>query len=311
MSTAARPLDRLSRLPAELIDRIFLFAYTYDQVKTTIPFCNPRYKRKVTTRKRSPPRGPISAFLLPFQRHRYASLCLKQATDETYHRKLLPLCTGLESLTVDPALDLPALLALLPNPNRLRSLTIRQYKSKSGGVTPELAPALAGLASLEVLSLYCPFDFTEPIRQALSNTKLKSLHLGEDAETSPWDANEYGVVGAHVLALVETVSTLKTLEVNLVYGRHGGTAEDNDYKYNYFTKSWQLPEWTEDFGEEDVQKIVEAGKARGIKVYGCAVDAIGLGDEYEEELEKVDRGPPRQKFRWDDEDSDEDEDDGW
>ena len=61
--------------------------------------------------------------------------------------------------------------------------------------------------------------------------------------------------------------------------------EDED-KWSVYP-DWLIPEWTEDFNGAGLIEFIELAEKEGVEVIGLAVEAIGVSEEYEKELAKL------------------------
>ncbi|GAA6043691.1 hypothetical protein JCM8097_008613 [Rhodosporidiobolus ruineniae] len=275
------PPDRLSRLPAELLERIFFYLKEATASTTATYFYPPRAL---------PHRGPICKTLLPFQRrtHTHIRIWHERNGQDVHHLlQLLSQCDNLKKLGLDALPDLANLLMLLPQPCRLQELVIGLWYNANPTISVDtaFAASLARFTSLDRLDINCPCDLSSfALRQALRSTSLRSLTLGD----------KRGVVSTDLLKLVEgdeALPFLKVLIVKFVWGTRGKYPEDldtdsegSDYGVGRIMESWTMPDWPVGFSEDDMRRIVAAGEARGVQVTGWAVEAIGIIAEYREAL---------------------------
>ncbi|GAA6043692.1 hypothetical protein JCM8097_008614 [Rhodosporidiobolus ruineniae] len=287
-STPSPKVDRLSRLPPELLDRILDYVYT--STGSPSAHSRDRYSYLFTSKKPSHP-SPISKLLAPFQRRRYTRLSLPSNTTPSHVPELLSQCDSLIWPDASPDLDVQDIVKLLPHPERLQHLEVMSavdYDSDeddAGERQPAsaFAASLVKLTSLKSLSLDCACDFAfPPVRQAFRTIGLERLSLGRECEDS--------IPAVDVLKLVkgkDAVESLKSLTLDITFGEEGYGSDDLDYKPWLLEGSWTLPEWPDRFTEQDTKAIVAAGRKKGVEVDGTAVEAIGMDAEYQRLLRRV------------------------
>ncbi|GAA6043681.1 hypothetical protein JCM8097_008607 [Rhodosporidiobolus ruineniae] len=293
-------VDRLSALPAELIDRIFDFVELANNVKD---YATGGRVYDWRTGNRGPRMLPISKRFLPTQRRRYARLTLQEPEDSWHFPQLLSQCDNLNTLECSAFPDLSAVLALLPNPERLYYLSITAQRhlrySDVSATAHALSTVLAKLTNLTRLFLDCPCDLADSsLHQTFAQSGLEHLAVGPECSGS--------VAGTDVLRLVsgdESIPTLRYLELNIAEGRRG-----EDFQWGNLWRieeTWKLPDWPCDFGEADVDKLVKAGKAAGIMVFGDAVCAVGLREQYARMRDDVEKARRLKRLAFGEETEDE------
>ncbi|GAA6044381.1 hypothetical protein JCM8097_006568 [Rhodosporidiobolus ruineniae] len=146
----------------------------------------------------------------------------------------------------------------------------------------QIIAALGILTSLKKLTLNFGLNFdSSPLRQTLRDLSIEHLHLG------PYSAE--GLAAASVLKLIEgseAIPSLKRLTLDTNSGIRGGSAEALSYNIDAVMDDWEVPDWPDDFTEDDLQRILDVGEEKGVEVDGEAVEALGMVGDYEQELEE-------------------------
>ncbi|GAA5901290.1 hypothetical protein JCM6882_007735 [Rhodosporidiobolus microsporus] len=267
--------DRLTRLPAELLDAIFSLLSARDS-----------------------PHVPICKSLLPFQRGRLKKLRLATNIDPAYNCMVLSQCTNLDTLSLVTSAGVPAMLAALPHPERLSTLHITaslpprgvsmgqhghlNTLAAFGSTDADVAGSLARMSNLMHLGLYCPIDFSSPAMiAALHRTSLQTIVFGPQTVTT--------LRLDQLLAFVETLPFLERLQFDHAFGNNGELAQECSVERPAeFYDSWKLPEWPGQFPRADFEALIAACEAVGdgdIEVAGTAVEAMEVEDSFDAEEE--------------------------
>jgi hypothetical protein len=260
LSTAQTGRQCLTELPSELLDDIFKDVYSSGFGI-----------------------AGICETLLPFQRRQVTCLRLPDRTMEEEIAALLPFLGNLTSLACKATPNLPSLLALLPNPLRLKRLAIdcpswKNYPDSS--TTSALSAPLSKFSNLEYLHFDCIFDLGPEMRKALQKTSLQHLEIGSEGNDELDCADFIPLVSGP-----ERLPHLKTLELNFVYASGGQGADHVAPGRPFDTSTWRLPWWPDSFDRSNMEKLI-AVAVGGIKIEGYAVDALDIEASYKEEFER-------------------------
>ncbi|GAA5892929.1 uncharacterized protein JCM6883_007517 [Sporobolomyces salmoneus] len=136
-----------------------------------------------------------------------------------------------------------------------------------GGTVPTLSPSFyASLRSLPHLEC---LTFSEEAKVSLE--ELKKVVMGQ-----------------------EKLESLKTITFNNVEGEIGtliwedGSYWDEDTEELAPHPDWILPEWSKEFSEKKLIEFMNEARKIGIVIEGTAVEAIGVLDKWEDELDDLD-----------------------
>ncbi|GAA5907980.1 hypothetical protein JCM6882_001543 [Rhodosporidiobolus microsporus] len=258
--------DRLTKLPAEILDWIFFLAA-----------------------EKKAPHLPICKKLLPFQRRRYTRVLLPNKYDLEHAKSLLSHADSLQSLTFLSSSDIPEALSALSKPERLETLCFtrpgwsypplprvrREHHYRPLPVLgADATPAFARLTGLKTLQLDTPVDLSNAgLVAALHKTRIETLQLG--------DATSIILAAAHLTPLVcgaTKLAHLQKLELDFVSGESGTPASECTKDWHF--DDWEMPDWPAQFPRADLEKLVKEAE---VKVEGLAIEAMGIEDEYEVE----------------------------
>ncbi|GAA6044380.1 hypothetical protein JCM8097_006567 [Rhodosporidiobolus ruineniae] len=279
-------VDRLSRLPPELIDRIFHHAYATLYAYWRPPSSGrPQTPRLVRANRPTPPLGAISKALLPFHRRQYTRLALPRPVNDLYHRQLLTEAENLETLDCAISPDLPSLLRQVAQPGRLQYLELfYDGEIVDDTLIDSICSALSGFVPPKLKKLTLGFEFdtsNSSIREACRKLSLEHLAFS-------WDC--HGVGSAYVLGCIDgpdSIPSLKHLSVGIIRGERGDSAIETGCSADSVEASWELPEWWDTFTAADMRNIMAVGERKGIKVDGDTVDALQIMMEYDEEMDEA------------------------
>ncbi|GAA5855875.1 hypothetical protein JCM8547_000397 [Rhodosporidiobolus lusitaniae] len=282
-SSRLRPLNLLD-LPSELLDKIL-----------------------ARLRSAKPRTGPICKVLLPFQRRQYTSLCARQATED-HLMSLLSITERLTTLAIDYSPRLPAILAVLPKPARLRELRLggrptsfdssaewrsanffypstvsappasAQPEDTSSASSSRAKPLAAPFATLKRLTFHSidkAFPIGDPsVHDALRQTSLDTLVIEDDGSFLKVDDLTPLVSGPAQLPDLDLVQ----LDFTWGGGQYGERAKHaRADKPNYFYSSWKyMPAWTDNMGPEDLRRLVDIAEECGVQVAGPAIEVLEI-----------------------------------
>ncbi|BGP17038.1 hypothetical protein JCM10213_000326 [Rhodosporidiobolus nylandii] len=261
------PVDRLTRLPPEILETIFDYAYASGRWKGCFK--------------------PISKALLPFQRRQVTSLRLHFLHAAWPIPTFLPILSKLQHLSIDPQPHLAAVLSSLPNPQVLRSLSLYCIPSgmelqASTRFADSIASALATLTSLERLHVDTSFvPLTHPAVLAILRTlPIKRLEL--DPRTLLTADDLLPLLTSSTPSGPRALTKLELVVLNTADGEEGERAEqffDKPGRGKVFGEDWTLPVWPLHCPAEDMQRLVSAvEEEEGVEVEGPAVWALELMD---------------------------------
>ncbi|GAA6044383.1 hypothetical protein JCM8097_006570 [Rhodosporidiobolus ruineniae] len=176
ISSSSSGIDRLSRLPAELLDHIFGYVYARSADETDEVI----YTRSWAINHDLSP-GPISTVLLPFQRRRYTRLRLPSSACDDYTCQLLSQCENLLSWNTRSAPTRPMCVSL-DHPCDLTDPDIWESFIESGLERLEIGKACrGGLSGNAVLDLFRGDD--DEVLTTLKHLEINIVE-GKRGETS-------------------------------------------------------------------------------------------------------------------------------
>lgn len=269
-------------LPTEILEKIVDMARE--------PFDFPWYRHGPDR----PPLAPCKALLLIYRR-RITRLRIPSSADPSHLRALFPFLHKLEHLSIPVTPDLPSLLHLLPQPQRLTDLTLEtterplslydygrsRKRSNIDMADPSvsshylrfntLLPAafwrFSSLSSLSVDSHLVSFG-DPSLQSSLRQTSLEYLCLGSQLR-------EF-VKALDLLKLLTGPTKLPLLETLTLDLVSAGEGEDAHTRYD----TWEMPEWYKGFERSDVELL---SRCLRVSVEGTAVEALEVEDQYEKQ----------------------------
>jgi len=135
-------------------------------------------------------------------------------------------------------------------------------------ITPEFYSCLRSLP-LQTLA----FEFRADVNLAELEKLITGCRRHETLEKIRFE-NVYGEVGTRI-------------EEDMMGVPYGSNEDDEPGPIPGVYPDWELPEWTESFTREGFRNFLILAKKEAIEVQGSAIEALGVDDMFDEEMDRA------------------------
>ena len=187
-----------------------------------------------------------------------------------------------------PTSRLSEILSGLDAPQHLRILALDHPSEADISPSLDLSDNFRSFSTLKTLVLggSCT-STTSSFYTSLDYLPVDSLAFADGAEVSLLELNR-------VISGRAKHKNLSMIHFDHVQGKIGTRMDDetgpywdeDEDKWSVYP-DWLIPEWTEDFNGAGLIEFIVLAEKEGIEVIGLAVEAIGVSEEYEKELAKL------------------------